>query len=99
MEPLIKPESVRGICGSTGLEGQGGLDLMGEQVLINGGEEPMSCGVSAGLTLRSGEGPADSIEYLTWSSGLTTGSSRGYGEMCCRGGSIWHANESRRGLL
>lgn len=37
----------------------------GGLVLIKGGEEPISIVVSAGLGFRSGEGPADSIEYLT----------------------------------
>jgi hypothetical protein len=68
----MKPESVLGISGSKGLEGQGGLDRIsdGGLVRISGGEEPISGGVSTGLGLRSGDGPADSIEYLTWSSGL-----------------------------
>lgn len=63
----MKPESVLGICGNNGLDGHGGLDRMrdGGLVLIKGGEEPISGGVSAGLGFRSGEGPADSMEYLT----------------------------------
>ena len=74
-EPLINPESILGICGSSGLDGHGGLDRMsdGGRVLIKGGEERISGRVSAGLGFRSGEGPTDSIEYLTWSSGNSTG--------------------------
>jgi hypothetical protein len=51
-DPLMKPESVLGICGNTGLDGHGGLDRMvgdGGLVLIIGGEEPIFGGVSAGL--------------------------------------------------
>jgi hypothetical protein len=63
----MNPESVLGISGNNGLDGQGGLDRMrdGGLVLIIGGDEPISSGVSAGLGFRSGEGPADSMEYLT----------------------------------
>lgn len=61
----MNPESVLGIWGRIGLDGQGGLDLIGEQVLMTGGDEPISGGVSAGLILRSGDGPADSTEYRT----------------------------------
>ena len=47
-----------------GLEGHGGLERKGEAVLMIGGDDPMSVGVSAGLR-RSGDGPADSIENLS----------------------------------
>jgi len=82
----MKPESVLGICGNIGLEGHGGLERMtdGGRVLMTGGEEPISGGVSAGLKFRSGEGCADSMEVLTWSSGFCTD---GEGETCCGGGS------------
>jgi len=65
-EPLIKPESVLGICGNTGLDPHGGLDRIGVPglVLITGGEDPMSGGVPAGLMFLSGDGLADSMEYL-----------------------------------
>ena len=66
----------------------------GGLVLITGGDDPMSGGVSAGLKFRSGEGCADSMEVLTWSSGFCTD---GEGDTCCGGGS-WGSSvkESRR---
>lgn len=71
----MKPESVLGIGGKTGLEGHGGLERMveGGLVLMTGGEEPISGGVSTGLKFRSGEGWADSMEVLTWSSRFCRG--------------------------
>lgn len=66
MSPLMKPESVLGMGGSTGLDGQAGVDLADWDPTSRGGEDVMSGGVSAGLSSFSGDVMADSMDG--WSS-------------------------------
>lgn len=66
MSPLINPESVLGIGGKMGLDGQMGVERTEAVCLRTGGDEEISGGVSAGLSSFSGEVIGGSIDGITW---------------------------------